>query len=315
MNGANGIVLADAITTTKPKALRDEAVRAAWKPALVRRKISGEAFKFLTFGATIASVLILGFLLWTVAGNGASWVTWDFLNNFPSRFAAKAGLKSALFGSAWLAAFTALFAIPTGVGAAVYLEEFAQDTKLRKIIDINISNLAGVPSIIYGMLGLAVFVRFLGFGRSVLAGALTMSILILPIIIVAAREALKAVPQSIRHAAYGLGATRWQTIRAHVLPAAMPGIMTGVILSMSRATGETAPLILIGALNFVAFTPEGPLDSFTVLPIQIFNWASRPQDDFHSLAAAGILVLLAVLIATNAIAIAIRYRYQGKIRW
>jgi phosphate transport system permease protein len=202
-----------------------------------------------------------------------------------------------------------------GIGAAIYLEEFAADTRFRRFIDINIANLAGVPSIIYGMLGLALFVRALAFGRSVMAGALTMSILILPIIIVASREALKAVPSSIRQAAFGIGATRWQTVRAHVLPAATPGVMTGIILAMARATGETAPLILIGALNFIAFVPDGPMDSFTVLPIQIYNWASRPQDEFHAVAASGIIVLLVVVIATNALAVIIRHQAQKKIRW
>jgi phosphate transport system permease protein len=289
--------------------------RATWQPRLARRHLAGRIYQLVTGLFTLGAIAVLLFLLYEVASDGIAWLNWDFLNNFPSRIPSRAGIKSALWGSAWLTALTAAVAIPLGVGAAVYLEEFAADTKIRKIIDINIANLAGVPSIVYGMLGLAVFVRFLGFDRSVLSGALTMAILILPIIIVAAREALKAVPQSIRHAAFALGATRWQTIRAHVLPSALPGILTGVILSMSRAMGETAPLIMIGALNFVAFVPEGPMDSFTVLPIQIFNWASRPQDDFHSVAAAGIIVLLAVLLATNAIAIVIRYKFQGKTRW
>jgi phosphate transport system permease protein len=286
-----------------------------WQPRLARRRAVGRIFLAFAVLATGLGVAALVYLLHSVAGEGLETLTLDFLTNFPSRFAHKAGIKAALFGSAYIALLTALFAVPLGVGAAVYLEEFAADTRLRRLIDVNIANLAGVPSIVYGMLGLAVFVRAMGFGRSLLAGALTMALLILPIIIVAAREALKAVPGSVRSAAYALGATRWQAVRAHVLPAALPGIMTGVILAMARATGETAPLILIGALNFVAFTPEGPLDSFTVLPIQIYNWASRPQEEFHAIAASGIIVLLGVLLATNAAAIVLRYRFQRKVQW
>lgn len=292
-----------------------EAERARWKPRLGIRRVKGQVFFVLTFLSVMIAIGALAILLTSVWQDGIKTLTLDFIVNFPSRFAAKAGIKSALYGSAYIAFFTALVAIPVGVGAAVYLEEFATDTRLRRVIDINIANLAGVPSIVYGMLGLAVFVRFFALDRSIMAGALTMAVLILPIIIVAAREALKAVPNSIRLAAYGLGATRWQTIRAHVLPSALPGIMTGIILSMSRAAGETAPLIMIGALSYVAFVPEGPMDSFTVLPIQIFNWASRPQDEFHEIAASGILVLLVVLLTTNALAIFIRYRAQRKARW
>jgi phosphate transport system permease protein len=286
-----------------------------WQPRLARRRAVGRVFLAFAVLATGLGVSALVYLLHSVAGEGLGTLTLDFLTNFPSRFAHKAGIKAALFGSAYIALLTALFAVPLGVGAAIYLEEFAADTRLRRLIDVNIANLAGVPSIVYGMLGLAVFVRAMGFGRSLLAGALTMALLILPIIIVAAREALKAVPGSVRSAAYALGATRWQAVRAHVLPAALPGIMTGVILAMARATGETAPLILIGALNFVAFTPEGPLDSFTVLPIQIYNWASRPQEEFHAIAASGIIVLLGVLLVTNAAAIVLRYRFQRKVQW
>lgn len=298
-----------------PRAEERTVVRAEWKPALRRRRLVGTLFMTATFAATLFGVVALGYLLHSITSQGFGTLTWDFLTNFPSRFAHKAGIKAALYGSAYIALLTAAFAVPMGVGAAIYLEEFAAESKIRRVIDINIANLAGVPSIVYGMLGLAVFVRFLGFDRSILSGALTMSILILPIIIVSAREALKAVPQSIRSAAYALGATRWQAIRAHVVPAAMPGIMTGVILAMARATGETAPLILIGALNFVAFVPEGPLDSFTVLPIQVFNWASRPQEAFHEIAASGIIVLLFVLLLTNAVAVYLRHRFQKKIQW
>jgi phosphate transport system permease protein len=319
MNG-NGLEISAALSAdrrTRAEAIeRRTMVREArWVSRAGRRRAFGGLFHTGAIAVTLATVAALGFLLWSVASEGFAGLTWDFLERFPSRFAAKAGVKAALYGSAWLTGLTAAFAIPVGVGAAIYLEEFARDSRLRRVIDVNIANLAGVPSIIYGMLGLAVFVRTFAFGRSLLAGALTMSILILPIIIVATREALKAVPSSLRQAAFGLGATRWQTIRAHVLPAATPGVMTGIILAMARATGETAPLILIGALNFIAFVPEGPMDSFTVLPIQIFNWASRPQEEFHAVAASGIIVLLAVVAATNALAVLVRQRAQRSVRW
>jgi phosphate transport system permease protein len=202
-----------------------------------------------------------------------------------------------------------------GVAAAIYLEEYAPDNRFTRLIQVNIANLAGVPSIVYGILGLAVFVRWLRFDRSVLAGALTLSLLIMPVIIIASREALLAVPQSIRHAAYALGATRWQTIRSHVLPAALPGIMTGVILAVSRAVGEAAPLLMIGALTYVAFVPEGPLDAFTALPIQIYDWCDRPQPEFHHLAAAGIIVLLGILLPMNAVAVALRAWHQRRRAW
>jgi len=198
------------------------------------------------------------------------------------------------------------------VAAAVYLEEYAKESVVNRFIEVNIANLAGVPSIVYGILGLVVFVHIFTLGRSVLAGALTMSLLVLPVIIIASREAIRAVPASIRHAAYALGATRWQTTRSHVLPSALPGILTGVILALSRAIGETAPLVMIGALTSVAFVPEGPMDAFTALPIQIYNWASRPQEEFHQLAAAGIVVLLIILLLMNAIAVYVRNRSERK---
>lgn len=288
---------------------------ALWEPNLGRRRIFGRIFAVLTLACTCVGIITLVYLLWSIAGQGMGHLSWDFLNRFPSRFSHRAGIKAALFGSMWLTLLTAIAAIPVGVAAAIYLEEFAEDSLFKRFVDLNIANLAGVPSIVYGMLGLAVFVRALAFGRSVLAGGLTMAILILPIIIVASREALKAVQPSIRLAAYALGSTKWQAIWSHVLPSATPGILTGVILGMARAAGETAPLILIGALSFVAFVPDGPLDSFTVLPIQIFNWVSRPQEEFHDIAAAGIIVLLLLLLLTNALAILIRYRYQRNAQW
>jgi phosphate transport system permease protein len=257
---------------------------------------------------TLSGVAFLVLLLFQVVRDAWGWLDWQFLTSFPSRRPAAAGIKSALFGTVWMISLTAVVAIPVGVAAAVYLEEYARPSKLKTFVQINIANLAGVPSIVYGILGLAMFVRFLHLGRSVLAGALTMALLILPVIIIASREAIRGVPASLRQAAYALGATRWQTVRYHVLPVAMPGILTGVILALSRAIGEAAPLIMIGGLAFVAFVPEGPLDQFTALPIQIFNWASRPQSEFQNLAGAGILVLLGVLFAMNSVAIVLRQR-------
>jgi len=279
------------------------------------RYIKGKVFESLCLAATVIALLLLAMLLWDAWDKGAGWLSIKFLDSFPSRFPEQAGIKSALWGSIWLMLLTALIAIPLGVGAAIYLEEYAGRNKFTKIIEINISNLAGVPSIVYGILGLALFVRGMALGRSVLAGALTMALLILPIIIISSQEAIRAVPSSIREASYALGATKWQTIKHHVLPAALPGILTGNILALSRAMGEAAPLIMIGALTFIAFTPESPFDPFTALPIQIFNWASRPKVEFQYLAAAGILVLLGLLIAMNAAAIIIRNKYQRYIKW
>lgn len=275
---------------------------------LGRRKQQERAFYFLCLAATIVGVLMLGLLLFGILRDGAGRLNWQFLQDFPSRFADRAGIKSALYGTLWVITLTGLIAVPVGVAAAVYLEEFAKKTRLTAFIQMNIANLAGVPSIVYGLLGLALFVRWLALGRSVLAGALTMSLLILPTVIIATQEALRAVPSSLREASYGLGATPWQTIRHQVLPAAFSGIMTGVILSISRAMGETAPLITIGALTYVAFVPQGLHDGFTVLPIQIFNWASRPQKEFHTAAAAAIIILLVVLFVMNSVAILLRYR-------
>lgn len=277
--------------------------------------IKGKAFEYTCLAATLTALLLLAMLLWDAWDKGAGWLSWEFLTSFPSRFPEKAGIKSALWGSIWLMIITAVVSLPLGVGTAIYLEEYAKKTWLTKIIDINISNLAGVPSVVYGLLGLALFVRGLALERSLISGALTISLLILPIIIISSREAIKAVPSSIREASLALGATRWQTVKHHVLPAALPGILTGNILALSRAIGEAAPLIMIGALTFIAFTPESIFDPFTALPIQIFNWASRPKAEFQFLAAAGILVLLALLLAMNAAAILIRNKYQRYIKW
>jgi phosphate transport system permease protein len=278
---------------------------------LRRRKVWARLFRLLCLSLTWLSLVLLAVLLVHATREGLPWLDLQFIKDFPSRFPARAGIKSALAGTLWLISLTAAFSIPVGVAGAIYLEEYASRTRLNTAIEISISNLAGVPSIVYGMLGLAIFVRWMALGRSVMAGALTMSLLILPVIIISSREALRAVPDSIRRASFALGATQWQTIRHHVLPAALPGILTGTILALSRAIGETAPLIMIGALTYVAFVPTGPMDAFTALPIQIFNWVSRPQQEFHELAAAGIVVLLVVLLLMNGIAVIIRQRSQG----
>lgn len=282
--------------------------RARRNVNLAGRHRRAKVFEYFCIAVTFSAVAILGVLIFQVSVDGLPWLDKEFLTNFPSRFPEKAGIKSALFGTLWLVGLTALFAIPTGVMAAVYLEEYAPPNRITWFIEINIANLAGVPSIVYGILGLALFVRFMGLERSLVSGALTMSLLILPVIVVAAKEAIRAVPGSIRQAAFAVGATRWQVVRSHVLPQAIPGILTGVILALSRAIGETAPLIMIGALTYIAFVPEGPMDEFTALPIQIFNWTARPQQEFHELAAAGIIVLLVVLLLMNAVAVYIRYR-------
>lgn len=280
-----------------------------------KRRAFEKAMKVVLICSTYFGIVLLAILLVRILMQGYTFLSWNFLTSFPSRKAADAGILAALAGSAWLIAITIIVSVPIGIMTAIYLEEYAKKNKLTSLIEINIANLAGVPSIIYGMLGLGLFVRWMHLERSVLAGAFTMTLLILPVIIIAAREALRAVPDSIRHAALALGATRWQTVWYHVLPSALPGILTGVILSVSRAIGETAPLIMIGALTYVAFTPKHPMDMFTVLPIQVFNWASRPQADFLNLAAAGIIVLLFVLLTLNSVAIIIRTRFQKFVNW
>ncbi len=288
---------------------------SAFRRRLQVRRISAALFAVLCFAAAVAGIAMLAVLLFTVAGDGLSRLSWDFINSFPSRHPEEAGIKAALYGTLWLMGFTALFAVPVGIGAAVYLEEFAPHNWVMRVIETNINNLAGVPSIVYGILGLAVFVRMMDLGRSIMAGSLTMALLILPIIIVASREGLRAVPQSIRDGSLALGATHWQTVRFQVLPVALPTMMTGVILALSRAIGETAPLIMLGALLFIPYTPSGPLDRFTALPIQIFNWVSRPQPEFQQNAAAGIIVLLVVLLSMNAIAIILRTWFERKRSW
>ncbi len=291
----------------------------AEKRLLARRRLAERVFKRLGQAATFFGVGVLAVLLLDVLSDGLPRLGWEFLTSYPSRRPESAGIYTALVGSIWMLAVTAATAFPLGVGAAVYLEEYSTRTRLDRIIEINIANLAGVPSIIYGLLGLEVFVRIMSpvtGGRSVLAGGMTMALLVMPIIIIASREALRAVPDTLRQGGYALGATRWQVVSRLVVPSAMPGILTGTILALARAIGETAPLITIGALTYVAFVPELSLEGlrtpFTALPIQIFNWVSRPQAGFHVNAAAGIIVLLTVLITMNATAVLLRNRYQRR---
>ncbi len=308
-----------------------------------RRKLATNIFMVVAFLATIFGLFFLGLLLYDVLQKGLPYLNWGFITKFPSRSPTEAGVLSALVGSIWLMFLIPIFAFPLGIGAAIYMEEYAdRDRWYNRALEINISNLAGVPSIIYGLLGLELYVRLLEpvtKGRTVLAGALTLSTLVLPVVIISSREAIRAVPRDIREAAYAVGCTTWQMIWHHVLPMAFSGILTGTILALSRAIGETAPLITLGALTFIAFLPPWPvttavneqglvvvekvslgLDSFiqalqtpfTALPIQIFNWASRPQVEFHAVSAAGIIVLLLLLVAMNSVAILLRARFQQR---
>ena len=284
-----------------------------FEPNLAGRYKIDRIFSTLALVSTLIGLIVLAWLLIDVAIDGVPRLNWNFLSSFPSRRPGEAGLLSALVGSIWLLGIVAVIAFPIGVGAGIFLEEFIQDSWFARIIEINISNLAGVPSIIYGLLGLAAFVRFfepITGGRSILAGGLTLALLVLPIVIVSTREALRAVPNSLRLAGFALGATRWQVVREQILPQALPGILTGTILALSRAIGETAPLITIGALTFISFLPENLRSSFTALPIQIYNWVSRPQPEFHEIAAAGIIVLMVVLLLMNSVAIYLRNKLQ-----
>jgi len=331
---------------------REIALSQESDPQLRRRQNRGKIFRLLLLFATLVGLVMLVVLLYDVITEAAGWFRPQLWQNFPSRNPEEAGMKSGIMGSIIVIGLTGLLSFPLGVGAAIYLEEYAPKGPLTNFIQVNISNLAGVPSIVYGILGLAVFVRFfelirpdtwlvnllglndrvggrggielflfgieklriiLPFERSLLAGALTMTMLILPVVIIASREAIRAVPPSIREAAYGLGATRWQTVSQTVFPVAIPGIMTGMILSLSRAIGETAPLIIMGAFTFVAFLPRSIWDQFTVMPIQVYNWITLPQEDFRfHLSGAGILFMLLVLLGLNALALYIRNRFERR---
>jgi phosphate transport system permease protein len=282
---------------------------------LDKNRLIDTSFKYFGIACTLFGLVVLAIFLINIVLEGVQRIDWDFLMNLPSRRPQKAGILTAWTGTAWILGLTAMVAIPLGVAAGVYLEEYGQKNRLTTIIEINIANLAGVPSIIYGLLGLEIFVRILNFGGSLLAGAFTLALLILPILIVATREALKAVPSTLRQASFGMGATKWQTIWYQVLPASSGGILTGIILALSRAVGETAPLIVIGALAYVPFVAKSPLDEFTVLPMQIFNWVSRPQHGFVVNAAAAIMILLLITFVMNGIAIYLRNKWQKKVNW
>jgi len=271
-----------------------------------------KVWKVIFLIATSFALLSLVVLLFRIFSQGLGYLNLDFLTNFASRIPENAGIKAALVGSLWLMAIVAPVSIILGVSTAIYLEEYAKKNKINDFIRMNISNLAGVPSIVFGLLGLTIFVRLMDLGKSILAAGFTMSLLILPVIIVAAQEAIRAVPNEQREASYGMGATKWQTIVRVVLPAAIPGILTGSILALSRAIGETAPLVVIGIPVILQFLPTGILDSFTALPMQIFDWAKRPQEEFQFVAAAGIIVLMTVLVCMNSIAVFIRNKFQKR---
>ena len=304
--------------------LQPDAIRAG----LSRRKMLDQVFVVVGLVLMFACLGILAVLFLDLVSDGASRFGWDFFTNFPSRRAERAGILGAWVGTSLIMLVTAMCAVPVGVAAAIYLEEYAPKNWFTAIIEINVTNLAGVPSIVYGLLALGLFVYQFGLGQSIAAAGLTLALLILPIVIVATRESIRAVPKSIREAAYGLGATRWEVTKDHVLPYSTGGILTGMILGLSRAIGETAPIITIGALSFIAFLPSSPVssefpfisfqwlnDPFTAMPIQMFNWVSRPDPAFQANAAAAGAILLGMTLLMNAVAIWIRYRFRKKINW
>ena len=278
------------------------------------RKHADLAFQLVSLSTLIVALVALAVLVLDIISDGASRLSFQFLSNIASRNAEDAGVYHALMGSIWVIALTGALALPVGVAAAIFLEEYGSRSRAARFIELNISNLAAVPSIIYGLLGLGLFVRLMSMGQSVMAGAMTLALLALPVVIMSTREALRTVPSSIREGSYALGATKWQTIWNQVLPMALPGVLTGLILALSRAIGETAPLITIGALTYIPFAPDGVWSKFTVLPIQVFNWVSRPQPEFKANAAAAILVLMVLLLSMNAIAIIVRDRQQRQGR-
>ncbi|MBN2484755.1 MAG: phosphate ABC transporter permease PstA [Bacteroidales bacterium] len=282
---------------------------------ITKNHIKDKLFSATGIFSTLIGLILLAVFIGDIIVEGAGRINWDFITGLPSRKAEKAGIYTAMIGTVWVLVLTTIISFPIGVSAGIYLEEYAKKGRLSRLLEVNISNLAGVPSIIYGLLGLEIFVRILGFGNSLLAGSMTLSLLILPIIIVATRESIKAVPQSIRDASFAMGATKWQTIQYQVLPASFGGILTGIILALSRAVGEAAPLIVVGALAYVPFVPSSPMSEFSVLPIQIFNWISRPQHEFLVNAAAAIIILLIITFIMNGIAMYLRSRWQKKIKW
>jgi len=279
-----------------------------------KAKYIDKIFQKTGFLITYSCIIILLVLFIILLIKGIDRLNFKFLTSLPSRFPEKAGILTSMFGTLWILVLTTIFAFPLGVAAGIYLEEYLKKGKLSNILEINISNLAGVPSIIYGLLGLEIFVRTFKFGPTILSGSLTLALLVLPIIIVATRESIRAVPNTIRDASYSLGASKWQTIWYHLLPASFGGILTGVILAISRAVGEAAPLIVVGALAYVPFIPRTPVDQFSVLPIQIYNWISRPQKEFVINAAAAIVILLLITLLLNSAAIYFRNKWQKKFK-
>ena len=287
----------------------------AFHAQMRKRKIRGYVIYALCLTAVTLGLLMLAALLYNVLSEGLSRLSWDFITNFPSRFPERAGIHAAIVGSIYVVSIAGVVAFSLGVGAAIYLEEYAKKGTFASFIQLNIANLAGVPSIVYGILGLEIFVRIMELGKSVIAGGLTLALLVLPIVIIASQEAIRAVPPSLKEGGFALGATKWQVVRRLVLPYAFPGILTGAILAVSRAVGETAPLIVMGALTFVPFGPDGPMSRFTVVAFKILNWVSRPQEGFHVAAAAGIIVLLVVLLTMNAFAVFLRHKFQKGTQW
>jgi phosphate transport system permease protein len=277
---------------------------------VARRQAVSRGSRYVLLAASLLGVVILAYLVYDTLNLGLSRLSWDFLTSYPSRFAERAGLRSSILGSVWVLGLTLVLAFPIAIGTAIWIEEFAPRNVLLTLVKINLSNLAGVPSIIYGVLGLAVFVRYFDLGPSILAGGLTLSLMIIPMTVIATQEAIRQVPQSLRDGSLALGATHWQTVWSHVLPRALPGIMTGIILAVSRAAGETAALIMIGAFTFIAFDNTSIFDDFTVVPIQIYNWTIRPQEAFRQNAAAAIIVLMIAVFSMNLVAALIRERFR-----
>jgi phosphate transport system permease protein len=302
-------------STTSPIDKPGVTATASYQPRVKARQAISSAWKWVLFGATALAIVLLGMLLYSILAPGLPWLSWNLVANMPSRRPEIAGMNSAIWGSIWIVLGSGIASFFLGLGTAIYLEEYAEKNRFTSFIQTNIANLAGVPSIVYGLLGLVVFVDWMRMGRSLIAGVLTMALLILPVVVISSREAIRAVPPSLREASYGVGATKWQTVRSHVLPAAFPGILTGIILAMSRAIGETAPLLVVGGASQVLFRPDSPFASFMVMPLQIYNWTGRPQKEFEHLAAAAIIVLMIVLLIMNSLAIVLRQHFSRKARW
>lgn len=286
-----------------------------FKPRVQARQVIGRIWRWVFFASTAIAIVLLGMLLWSIIQPGWGWLSWNLVTNAPSRNPEIAGMNPAIWGSIWIVLGSGLMSFLLGLGTAIYLEEYATKGRFNDFVQTNISNLAGVPSVVYGLLGLVLFVDWLQMGRSLIAGVFTMALLILPVVVISSREAIRAVPSSLREASYGLGATRWQTVQNHVLPAAFPGILTGIILAMSRAIGETAPLLVVGGASQVLWRPDSPFSTFMVMPLQIYNWTGRPQAEFEHLAAGAIIVLMVILLLMNSLAIGLRQHFSKKARW